>query len=81
MSKLAHTPTLATVEMIEQGIKKAEDYPTKSALWRLLPKRVMWGTLNVALNYLERSGKILFDDNKIIWISNPELLKKVVIVK
>lgn len=70
-----HYPRLDTVLMVEDAIRKAKDYMTKNALWRSLPKQVQYQTLNVILEYLEKSNKITFTrDNKIAWIaSNPKL--------
>jgi len=64
--------------MIEETIKTSDDYLLKSELWRALPKKVMYQTLNTVLNYLEKSNKIIYDcDNRIIWVSpdNPQIKK------
>lgn len=72
-----HYPRLDTVLMVEDAIKNAEDYPTKHALWRSLPKQVQYQTLNVILGYLQKSNKIIFTkDGKIMWIWNPEGVRK-----
>ena len=70
-----HYPRLDTVMMVEEAIRGSKEYPTKNALWRGLPKQVQYQTLNVILEYLEKSNKITFTrDNKIAWIaSNPKL--------
>jgi len=36
----------------------------------------MYQTFNLILRYLEDSGKIVIKDGRIIWIWNPELVKK-----
>ena len=74
--KLLHYPRLDTVLMIEEAIKKAKEYPSKRQLWLSLPKKVMYQTFNLVLEYLEESGKIVIKNGKIIWIWNPELVKK-----
>jgi len=39
MSKILHEPQLDTILMVERAIKDSDDYPTKTELWRSLPKR------------------------------------------
>ena len=66
-------PRLDTVLMVEEAIQKAEEYHTKAELLRSLPKKVMYQTFNLILDYLEYSGKILIDkEGSIIWIWDPE---------
>jgi len=68
-TQIIHRPRLDTVLMVEDTIKKMDFHPTKNQLWRALPKMVMWQTLNVILDYLIASHKIIIDkDGKIIWI-------------
>lgn len=79
-------PRLDTVLMVEEAIQKAEEYPTKAELLRSLPKKIMYQTFNLILDYLEYSGKIHIDkDGTIIWIWNPkrirELHKKGLVVR
>ena len=77
-NKSFHSPRLNTIMMIEETIKTSDDYLLKSELWRALPKKVMYQTLNTVLNYLEKSNKIIYDhDNRIIWVSpdNPQIKK------
>ena len=70
-------PRLDTVLMVEEAIQKAEEYPTKAELWRNLPKKVMYQTFNLILDYLEYSGKILIDkEGSIVWIWDPEGVRK-----
>ena len=72
-----HMPRLDTVLIVEDTIKKLDYYPTKNQLWRALPKMVMWQTLTVILDYLEKSNKILIDKGQIAWIfaDNPKARK------
>lgn len=71
-------PRLDTVLMIEESIRKAKEYPTKAQLLRSLPKKVMYQTFNLALDYLEYSGKIYIDprDGQIVWIWDPKGVKE-----
>lgn len=67
--KIIHYPRLDTVMMIEDAIRSAKEYPTKAELLRRLPKKVMYQTFNLVLEYLQRSNKILVTkDGKIVWI-------------
>ncbi len=74
-TKLLHEPTLRTVMMVEKAILEAKDYPTRMELWKSLPKGVQYQTFKRVLDYLEASGKIVFDDGKIIYtgVNNPRL--------
>jgi hypothetical protein len=74
--QLLHYPRLDTVLMVEEAIKKAKEYPSKRQLWLSLPKKIMYQTFNLILEYLEESGKIVIKDGKIIWIWNPKLVEK-----
>ena len=70
-------PTLETVLMIEEVIEKYSGEINKTELWKKLPKKVMWQTYILVIDYLLYSNKIVIDprDNKIIWIWNPKLIK------
>jgi len=64
--------------MVEEAIQKAQEYPTKAALWRSLPKKMMYQTFNTVMDYLEYSGKIYIDkDGAIVWIWDPEGVRKI----
>ena len=71
-------PNLSTVLMVEDFLKKHEDIPIKiSELKRKLPKKIMHQTLMIILEYLWRSGKIIYGPRGVQWIySSPEHLKK-----
>lgn len=73
---ILHYPRLDTVIMVEDALKKVEEYPSKRQLWLSLDKKVMYQTFNLIISYLEDSGKIVQKDGKIIWIWNPELVSK-----
>lgn len=67
--KPAHWPTLGTVIMVEETIRKSEDSVIKIAeLKRKLPKQVNHTTLMLILEYLERSGKIAVGLKGITWV-------------
>lgn len=74
-------PKLDTVLMVEEFIKKHGGEFNRRQIWLRLPRKVMYQTFRVIINYLIDSGKILLDRNgKICWIWDPEgvrrLLKK-----
>lgn len=71
MRKIIHYPSLKTVLMVEDTLKKANHLLTREELKAKLPTKVMHQTLNVILQYLERDGKILDGRKGILWIYNP----------
>jgi hypothetical protein len=74
---ILHYPRLDTVLMVEDAIKDAKDYPSKTVLWRSLPKQVQYQTFNLILDYLEKSHKIIYTKgNKIMWIFSDNLKLK-----
>jgi len=76
---ILHSPTLESVLMVEETIQKYSQECGKYQLWKKLPKKMMYQTFQVILNYLEKSGKILIDkDGCIIWIFNPERIKRLI---
>lgn len=76
----AHWPTLNTVIMVEDTLKKMNDSLISIAeLKRKLPRQVNHITLMVILRYLEKSNKIAVTLNGITWIenNNPNLKKAI----
>ncbi len=70
-------PRLDTVLMVEYFIKKHDGEFKKRKLWESLPKKMMYQTFCVIINYLLYSRKISIDlEGKIGWIYYPELTKK-----
>jgi hypothetical protein len=77
MTKKIHYPQLDTILMVEEKIQEM-DYPKKTELWKALPKKVMYQTFCIIIDYLEESGKIMIDkDRRIIWTWNPEMIEKI----
>jgi hypothetical protein len=71
------SPTLDTVLMVEKTIEKHSGEYNRTELWKKLPKKVMWQTFLVILDYLENINKIAVDrEGTIAYIWNPELTKK-----
>lgn len=64
-----HQPTLPTIKMVEEIMKKTQYFRSKNQLSRQLPKQVMYPTLTRILDYLEESNKIVYNkDGSIVWI-------------
>jgi hypothetical protein len=75
-NNFARSPTLDTVLMVEKIIKKYSGEFNKRELWKKLPKKVMWQTYLIILDYLESINKVAFDSKGIIgYIWNPESAK------
>ena len=75
--KLIRSPTLETVKMVEMTIKKYSGEFKKTQIWEKLPRKVMWTTYLVILDYLEETNKIIIGDKGVItYILNPELIKR-----
>lgn len=74
---LLRFPTLETVLMVEETIEKYSGDFNRTEFWKKLPKKVMWQTYVLVIDYLLYSNKIVIDpkDGKIVWIHNPKLLK------
>ncbi|MBA7693332.1 hypothetical protein ES703_101912 [subsurface metagenome] len=70
------SPTLDTVLMIEKTIQKYSGEFNRTQLWKNLPKKVMWQTYLIVLDYLQNINKIASDRNGTIgYIWNPKLAK------
>jgi len=54
---------------------KSKDYPTRTSLWKSLPRKIQYQTFKHILDYLEASGKIVFNNARIIYtgVNNPKL--------
>jgi hypothetical protein len=66
--KILHYPKLDSILMVEKAIQDGEDYLTRMELWKSLPKQMQYQTFKLILEYLEISNKIMFQEDKIIWI-------------
>ena len=76
---ILHSPTLESVFMVEETIQKYSQECGKYQLWKKLPRKMMYQTFQVILNYLEQSGKIIIDkDGCIMWTFNPERIRKII---
>ena len=75
---ILHSPTMESVIMVEKTIRKYSQEYGKYQLWNKLPRKMMYQTFLVILDYLEQSGKIMIDkDGCIMWTYDPEGIKKI----
>jgi len=66
-------PRLDSVLMVEKLIYDTSGEFRKKQLWEQLPKKMMYQTFSVIIDYLLYSGKIAVDsEGKIGWIWDPE---------
>jgi len=73
VNEILRYPRLDTVLMVEEFIKKHDGEYKKISLWENLPKRMMYQTFSVIINYLLYSRKISIDsEGKIGWIYYPD---------
>ena len=76
---ILHSPTLESVLMVEETIEKYSGELGKYQLWRKLPRKMMYQTFLVILDYLEQSGKIMIDkEGCIMWVYNPERISRLI---
>lgn len=76
-NEIARSPTLQTVLMVEKFIDDNSGEYKKTDLFNNLPKKVMWQTFQVIMEYLENSLKIAYDnEGYIVYIWNPKLAEK-----
>ncbi len=76
-NEIARSPTLQTVLMVEKFIDDNSGAYKKTELFNKLPKKVMWQTFQVIMEYLESTLKIAYDnEGYVVYIWNPALYKK-----
>ena len=76
---IARSPTLDTVLMIEKFIKETSGEFNRTEIWKRLPKKVMWQTYLVVIDYLQSINKIAIANNGIVvYIWSPEIARKFV---
>ncbi len=70
--KTLHSPTLETVQMVEDALRKAKQVLSIAELKRRLPRKVNHNTLKVILAYLQKGGKTEFTPDGVVWIFMPK---------
>jgi len=79
ITRIIHSPTLSTVLMVEDTLRKQDGPITLEGLKRALPKKVMDQSLRIILAYLENKGSVLIGPKGISWIANdnPKFFKMI----
>ena len=78
LNGVARSPTLQTVLMVEKFIDENSGEYKKTELFKNLPKKVMWQTFQVIMEYLESIGKIVYDgEGYVVYIWNPKFYEKI----
>lgn len=79
VERIIHSPTLSTVLMVEDTMRKQDGPISMEGLKRALPKKVMDQSLRMILAYLENKGSILVGPKGISWIANdnPKFLRMI----
>jgi hypothetical protein len=76
-NEIARSPTLQTVMMVEKFIDDNSGEYKKTELFNKLPKKVMWQTFQVIMEYLESINKIACDnEGYVVYVWNPKLAEK-----
>ncbi len=74
---ILHYPQLDTILRVEDFIRDNSGEFKKKSLWENLPKKMIYQTFCVIFDYLLESGKIALDkESHVVWIWNPELVRK-----
>ena len=75
IKKIMHYPRLDSVLMVEKLIYDTSGTYTKKQLWERLPKKMMYQTFSVVIDYLLYAGRIAVDkEGKIAWIWDPKMV-------
>ena len=75
---IARSPTLQTVLMVEKFIEKNSGEYKKTELFNNLPRKVMWQTFQVIMEYLEETLRIVYDkEGYIVYIWNHKLVERI----
>ena len=70
-------PNLQTVFMVEKFIEDNNGEFKKTELFEKLPKKMMWQTFQIIMNYLESINKIILEkDGRVVYIWNPKFAAK-----
>ncbi len=77
-NQTARSPTLQTVLMVENFINENSGEFKKTELFHNLPKKVMWQTFQIIMEYLESINKIAYDvEGYVVYIWSPEFYAKI----
>ena len=74
---ITRNPRLETILMVEKFIKDNSGEYKKTELFKNLPKKVMWQTFQVIMEYLENMLRIAYDnEGYVVYIWNPGFAAK-----
>lgn len=68
MREVLHEPNMRTITMVEKALLDSKDYPTRTQLWKRLPKKIQYQTYQRVLEYLEAHGQIMYNEHTIVFI-------------
>ena len=74
--RILHYPRLDTILKVEEILKLAKGPLSKNEIDRRLKAKIMRPTLNLILEYLEQSGKILPAKEGIVWVYSEDISEK-----
>ena len=74
---ITRSPTLQTVLMVEKTIEEFSGELNRTDLWKKLPRKVMWQTYLIILDYLQSINKIAISkEGVLVYIWSPESSRK-----
>jgi len=73
--KALHYPRLDTVLRVEKILKESDEPIAKNEIDRRLEKKIMRQTLNLILEYLEESNKVITLPEGVLWIYEDNISK------
>jgi hypothetical protein len=77
VKKILHYPRLDSVLMVEKFIYDNSGEYKKKQMWERLPKKMMYQTFSLIIDYLLYTGRISVDsEGKICWIWDPKGVEK-----
>ncbi len=80
MSATAHptrSPQLDTIRMVEDFVREHSGEYKRKALWKALPRGMMYQTFRQIIEYLQESAKVGIDaEGKVCWVHNPALYRE-----
>ena len=77
INPFVRSPTLDTVIMVEKFIEDYSGEYNRTEIWKRLPRKVMWQTFLVIIDYLQSINKIAIDrEGKIAYIWSPKVAQK-----
>ncbi len=75
--QVMHYPTLKTVLLVEEILKKAKEPLSRYEIVKRSNNRIMRQTLNTIIEYMEKRGMVLDSEKGVLWTyTPPEKMKK-----